>query len=102
MENSGKNYGCGSCSLSSSLINFQQSLVNCLQEKGENAVVYIWDSKKEVKINSLLMERLREESCDKIQWTKFSCMANFQQPATGVFSISRVNEDSQKLNIYTL
>lgn len=70
--------------------------MNCLQEKGENVVVYIWDSKKEVKINSLLMECLREERCDKIQWHKFSCMVNFQQPATGVVSMSGVNEESQK------
>lgn len=78
MQNSGHNYGGGSCSLSSSLINFQQGLVNCLQGKGANAVVYIWDSKQEVKINSLFMEYLGDERSDKNQWTKLYCMVNLK------------------------
>lgn len=91
MKNSGKDYGCGSCSLSSSLINFQQGLVNCLQGKGANAVVYVWDSKQGVKIHTLFMEYLGEERSDKTQWTKLSCMVNLQQPTTGVFSVSGLN-----------
>lgn len=94
-ENFGKEYGCGSCSLSSSLINLQQGLVNCLQRKGANTDFCIWGSKREVKINSLFMEYLGEERIDKIQWNKLYCVVNLQQPATRVFSMSGLKRKNQ-------
>lgn len=86
-ENFCKDYGCRSCSLGSSLIHFQQSLVNCLWGKGAN-VVAICDKKKEVKINSHFMECLGEEVIKSSKQN--SCMVDLQQLARSVF-YSRTN-----------